>query len=90
MYQNSGVLSNEALCLSCIPSVVYIVITDYDTFVLMCTLPPKYTYFQFNHEVGFSWVKILGDSTFRFDSTSSLLVPKIPHRFIDYPLLQGA
>ncbi len=30
---------------------MYIVITDFDTFVLMCTLPPKYTYFRFNHEV---------------------------------------
>ncbi len=30
---------------------MYIVITDFGTFLLMCTLPPKYTYFRFNHEV---------------------------------------
>ncbi len=37
---------------------MYIVITDYDTFVLMFTLPPKYIYVRFKHEVDFSWVKI--------------------------------
>ncbi len=39
--------------------VVYIVITDYDTFVLMCTHPAKYTYVRLKHEVDFSWVKIV-------------------------------
>ncbi len=38
---------------------MYIGITDYDTFVLTCTLPPKYTYFRFKHDVDFSWVKIV-------------------------------
>ncbi len=38
--------------------VVYIVITDFDTFVL-CTHPPKYTKIRFKHEMDFSWVKII-------------------------------
>ncbi len=38
---------------------VYIVITDFNTFVLICKHPPKYTNIRFKHEVDFSLVKIV-------------------------------
>ncbi len=50
---------------------MYIVITDYDTFVLMCTHPPKYTYIRFKHELDFSWVKIV-TNTFLFKSVATI------------------
>ncbi len=50
---------------------MHIVITDFDTFVKICTHPAKYTNIRFKHEVEFSWVKIVMKLTLNFKSEIS-------------------